>query len=214
LAVHLSMVTGRWLILALVLVGVLLGLGYSLGPIHLKGRGLGHLACLWLLLFFLPMVCAALLVADPSVAVLLVAAAYATVEMGIILVNTSEDLLEDRAARIRTTTVALGLTGTLGLASTMVGIGGAGFCAFWVVTYAERGVPPLGYLTAAVFAVVCVVVFARMVWLTRRVSARKNDEEAAVSLVKAHGPLVPIAATLVGWVGVLCAVTALTAWGA
>jgi len=213
LAVHLSMVTGRWLILVLVLLGVFLGLAYSLGPLHLKKRGLGHLACLWLLLFFLPMVCAALLIAGPNVEVLVVAATYATVEMGIILVNTSEDLPEDRAAGIRTTTVALGLTSTLRLASTMVGLGGAGFCAFWVLTYVEEHVPPLGYLAAGAFAVVCVIVLARIIWLTQHVNAKKETEEAAVLLVKAHGPLVPIAATLVGWVGVVCAAVSLTAGG-
>ena len=213
LAVHLSMVTGRWLILLLVLLGVFLGLAYSLGPLHLKKRGLGHLACLWSLLYFLPMVCAALIIAGPNIKVLVVAAAYATVEMGIILVNTSEDLLEDRAAGIRTTTVALGLTLTLRLASTMVGLGGAGFCAFWVLTYADERVHPLGYLAVGVFAAVCAVVLARMIWLTLRVNAKKEEEEAAVLLVKAHGPLVPIAATLVGWVGVLCAAIPLTAGG-
>jgi 4-hydroxybenzoate polyprenyltransferase len=212
LAVHLSIVTGRWLILTLVVIGVFLGLEYSLGPVHFKRRGLGHLACLWLLLYFLPMLCAGLLVAGPSASVLAVAAAYATVEMGVILINTSEDMIEDRAAGIRTTTVALGLNRTIRLAATMVLIGGAGFCAFWLADYDSNHVRPVGYLAVLVLAVTCGIVGERLVRLAAEVRAARS-EDAAMRLVKAHGRLVPVAATLLGWVGVGCALVSLTARG-
>ena len=118
LAVHLSLVTGRWLILGLVLLGMFLGIQYSVGPFFFKSRGILHLVCLWLLLYFLPMLCASLFVQDAITwQIVALAAAYATVEMGIILINTSEDLPEDRAMGVRTTTVALGLTRTIMLAT-------------------------------------------------------------------------------------------------
>src|SRR5437588_72765 len=83
-------------ILLLLAAGIFLGLQYSLGPIKFKGRGVGHLVCLWLLLYFLPMLYAALLIANIlSASLVILAAAYATVEMGIILINTSEDFPED-----------------------------------------------------------------------------------------------------------------------
>lgn len=212
LAAQLAASTGRWLILGLVVVGVFLGIEYSIRPVYFKGRGLGHLVCLWLLLYFLPMLCAALFVTSTlSVDIVEVAAAYATVEMGIILINTSEDLPEDRAAGVRTTTVALGLAPTIRLAGVMVTIGGAGFCAFWASTFANRGVTPLGYLALGALAVTCTVVLVRLVALGRGVRGHRDDEDAAIHLVKAHGKLVPVAATLVGWFGVGCGIVALGA---
>ena len=138
LAVHLSLVTGRWGILALVLIGMFLGIQYSMGPFFFKSRGILHLVCLWLLLYFLPMLCSSLFVQDAiTMQIVALAAAYATVEMGIILVNTSEDLPEDRAMGVRTTTVALGLPRTIMLATGMVIVGGIGFIAFWISLYGQ-----------------------------------------------------------------------------
>lgn len=212
LAVHLSVITGRWLILALAVTGVFLGMGYSLGPVHFKSRGLGHLACLWLLLYFIPMVCAGLLVAGPSLTVLALAAMFATVEMGVILVNTSEDMPEDRAAGIRTTTVALGLRRTIRLAAAMVVVGGSGFCAFWLAVYAANHVRPAGYLAILALAATCAGAGWWLIRLAAGVTARPA-EDAAMRLVRASGRLVPAAATLLGWVGVACAVFSLTARG-
>jgi 4-hydroxybenzoate polyprenyltransferase len=213
LAVHLSVTTGRFAILLLVIVGLFLGLGYSLRPLQFKGRGLGHLVCLWLLLYFIPMVCASLLLGELRLKVVVVAATYATVEMGIILVNTSEDFLEDRAAGIRTTTVRLGLPGTLKLATAMVGVGGAGFAAFWFKSFRDADVVLWGYLVVLLLGVVCATILIRLIWLTHEVMCAIESESAAVEIVKSHGPMVPVAATAVGWVGVGCALIAVLAGG-
>jgi 4-hydroxybenzoate polyprenyltransferase len=125
--------------------------------------------------------------------------------MGIILVNTSEDLFEDRAAGVRTTTVALGLPGTTRLAATLVAVGGAGFCGFWLVDFGLRGVPPVGYVALLALAGMCVFVLGRLVRLDRMVR-RSSDERVALRVVKAQGRLVPVGATLVGWFGLGCAV--------
>jgi 4-hydroxybenzoate polyprenyltransferase len=213
LATHLALTTGRWLILVLVLIGLALGWQYSTGPLRLKGRGLGHLVCLWLLLYFLPMLCASLLLEDAlSLTVIAVAAAFATVEMGIILVNTSEDLPEDRAAGIRTTTVALGLERTLWLATAMVFAGGVAFSAIWIALFAERGVAGPGYVGVLLLVGTCIAADWRLARLLAAI--RREDEETAVKLVKAAGPLVPIGATLVGWTGVICGLIVLGATGA
>ena len=209
LAVHLSLVTGRWGILGLVVIGMFLGIQYSVRPFFFKSRGVLHLVCLWLLLYFLPMLCASLFVQDGiTLQIVALAAAYATVEMGIILVNTSEDLPEDRAMGVRTTTVALGLTRTIMLATGMVIVGGIGFIAFWVSLYAQRGAPPWSYLVIAGLGVAWVFVLRSMWSLTTGVMHAAN-EQRAIALVKAKGMHVPIWATLVGWLGVLCAIVGL-----
>jgi 1,4-dihydroxy-2-naphthoate octaprenyltransferase len=203
-AVHLSWVTGQWGVLGLVLVGMFLGIEYSIGPIHFKSRGIAHLACLWLLLYFLPMLCAALLVGgqiDGLIALL--AASYATVEMGVILVNTSEDLPEDRAMGLRTTTVALGLRSTLVLASAMVLVGGLAFTTFWVLFYRQVAAAAWAYVTIVGLVGVCVFIFRCLSELVQRVDTAR-DEESAIRVVKAHGALVPVWATLIGWLGLVC----------
>jgi 4-hydroxybenzoate polyprenyltransferase len=208
LAIHLSFSTGRWAILGLVLIGLFLGVQYSTGPIFFKSRGIWHLICLWLLLYFLPMLCASLFVQDNITwQIVALAAAYATVEMGIILVNTSEDLPEDRAMGVRTTTVALGLRRTIALATGMVLLGGIGFILFWITLYGQRATPAWSYLAILGLGIAWVVVLSNMWKLTRGVFEAK-DEQRAVALVKARGMHVPIWATAMGWLGVMCATLA------
>jgi 1,4-dihydroxy-2-naphthoate octaprenyltransferase len=209
LAVHLSLVTGRWLILGLVLVGMFLGIQYSIGPFFFKSRGILHLVCLWLLLYFLPMLCASLFVQDTITwQILALAATYATVEMGIILINTSEDLPEDRAMGVRTTTVALGLKRTIVLATSMVLLGGLGFILFYLSLYRSIPTPAWGYLVVAGLALGWLFVL-RGIWTLMRGVAGAKDEQSAVGLVKAKGMMVPVWATMVGWLGVLCAIIGL-----
>jgi 4-hydroxybenzoate polyprenyltransferase len=205
LAIHLSFATDRWLILGLVLIGMFLGIQYSTGPIFFKSRGVWHLVCLWLLLYFLPMLCSSLFVQDNLTwQIVALAATYATVEMGIILVNTSEDLPEDRAMGVRTTTVALGLNRTIALATGMVLLGGMGFILFWISLYGQRTAPAWSYLAIAGLGAAWVFVLNSMWGLMRGVNQAANEHNA-VALVKARGMHVPIWATMMGWLGVICA---------
>src|SRR5262249_9632769 len=159
----------------------------------------------------IPMVFAGLLVNDSfTLPVLLLAAAYATIEMGIILVNTSEDLPEDQAQGVTTVTVALGLRGTLLLAAAMVLVGGTVFASLWAylcLTAASSvwGIVALGGLVAA-----CCFTFAGLARLARAVAVAGSFGEA-VLLVKAHGALVPVWAMLVGWAAMACGVVLLLA---
>lgn len=116
--------TGHWLLLPLVMLGLLLGAAYSLEPWRLKGRGLLQLACLWLIIFVGPMMFMGMLIAPlPGGSLLLLAIGYATVQMGIILLNTAEDYPEDRDASVCTIIVEYGLERGITLATIMV-IGG------------------------------------------------------------------------------------------
>jgi 4-hydroxybenzoate polyprenyltransferase len=200
---HLAWTLRSWAILVLVYLETVLAIQYSFGPCHFKSRGVLQLPCLWLGLYFLPMVYFALLVsgqlAGPMV---LLAGAYGTLEMGLILVNTSEDLPEDTAHGLRTITVALGLGPTLWLAAGMVLLGGLGFVGMLAFLFlpavpAAWSVPALLVLLAG-----CTAAFVSSWRLARRVAA--VAPAAGIRLVKASGWLVPLWCTLLGWIGLAC----------
>src|SRR5262249_30003166 len=92
LAAHLGWLLHRWLLLPAVLRGLFAAPAYSLEPLRLKSRGLWQLSFYWLGLFTGPMLFSALLFRErPPWGVVAVAAAYGTLQTGVILVNTAED---------------------------------------------------------------------------------------------------------------------------
>jgi len=206
LAAHLAYAMGNPWILVLVLVGAFLGIQYSIRPFHFKSQGPLHLACLWLLLYFLPMIYAAMLVGQPlGWAVWVLAATYATAEMGVILVNTSEDLPEDEASGVITTTTALGLGPALILALCMVGAGGAGFAALWSVLLVQAGTGPLITASIVLLFAAWLFAFGGVAFLTRRVLSASSPSEA-IAQVKRQGMMVPVWAMSIGLAGVVAAV--------
>jgi alpha-ketoglutarate-dependent taurine dioxygenase len=125
LAAHLAVVTARPEIVLLVVVGLALGAAYSVGPLRLKSRGILQVLCLWAVIFVGPMLLVArTLGASLATPLLALVLSYGAMQEGIILMNTAEDLPEDRAWSLRTTADALGLDGCLLLSVTMVGAGG------------------------------------------------------------------------------------------
>jgi 4-hydroxybenzoate polyprenyltransferase len=127
---------------------------------------------------------------------------YATIEMGIILINTSEDISEDLSMGIKTTAVALGLRRTLKLASAMVFTGGIVFIAFWSYLHFQTNAYIWTNFILFLLFISCFYIFYKIFRLCLKVGEIKSSENA-VQLVKAHGSLVPIWATMVGWFGVL-----------
>ena len=206
LGIHLAYVARNWPIFLLVLFGIFLGVQYSAGPIHFKSRGILHVVCLWLLLFFLPMLYASLLVKETlTLPVIILAASYATIEMGIILINTAEDLLEDIAMGIRTTTVALGLERSVRLSANMVLLGGAAFTTIWAAFYYRTGMTTWYYVAPFSLAGACVYVYAMISRLHRRISTSDCSDQA-IREVKKKGALVPVWATIVGLMGTICGI--------
>jgi 4-hydroxybenzoate polyprenyltransferase len=203
LGTHLAWVMGSWAVLILVYLELFLAVQYSVGPLHFKSRGLAQLPCLWLVLYVLPMLFFALLPGGaltwPLVAL---AASFGTIQMGIVLVNTSEDLPEDVAEGIRTITVALGLRRTLWLAAGMVLLGGLGFAATWA--YLLLSAAPLAWGVPALLSLlaVCGYTAVGVGRLARRVATANSED--GVRLVKTDARLVPLWCTLVGWVGLAC----------
>jgi alpha-ketoglutarate-dependent taurine dioxygenase/4-hydroxybenzoate polyprenyltransferase len=127
LGAHLALTLARpWMAIAAVL-GILLGFSYTAPPLRLKSRGLLQLAAYVGLLFVGPMtLVSGLFAAWPPARVVLVAFAYGTMQTGVLLVNTAEDLDEDEREHIRTVAVVLKTGGTMRLARALAGFGGLG----------------------------------------------------------------------------------------
>ena len=199
LSIHLSWVLNRWELAALVAIGLLLGAAYSVRPLQLKGRGLAQLICLWLIIFVGPMLFMAYLVnADLSVTVLVFAAAYGTLQMGIILVNTAEDYPEDLEAGITTSVVALGLHRGIELAFWLVAIGAIAVLITLEVMLSERGVSPmLRVATSAPPLAACFYVLRSIARL--RSSIKNVDLPKTIRRIKSAAKAVPLWVTIVAW---------------
>ena len=198
LSAHLSWLTGRWPLFALVAVGLALGAAYSVPPVRLKGRGFAQLVCLWLIIFVGPMPFVGLLVdAYPPPTLLVLAAAYGALQMGVILVNTAEDYPEDLAAGVRTTVVATGLRGGVTLALWLTAAGSVGLLATLAALFRQRQatLPWAAALLPAACA--CVYVSASIRGLSRAIA--RLDEAGQIRAVKLAAKKVPLWVTLVAW---------------
>jgi 4-hydroxybenzoate polyprenyltransferase len=198
IAVHLAFALNRWLLVPVVIVGLLLGAAYSVEPVRLKGRGIWHLICLWLIVLFGPMLFISLLLRSfPSAGLLVFAAAYATIQMGIILVNSAEDYPEDREAGVRNTVVAYGLVASMNGAVAMVAAGGLGLLITLTVLYGSVGAATLYWSAILPLLGATLFVFADIFLVSR--SLLVATEETQITRVKYAAKRVPIWITLVAW---------------
>lgn len=198
LSFHLAWSIDRWLLFVLVATGLLLGAAYSVKPVQLKGRGLAQLICLWLIIFVGPMLFVGLLVdAVPSFAVLVFAAAYGTLQMGIILVNTAEDYPEDLQAGITTSVVALGLHRGIGLAFWLVVFGAIGVLGTLVLMFRQRSSDLLWSLAMLPALVACIYVLTSIGGLRRSITGATLDN--SIHIVKHAAQRVPLWVTLIAW---------------
>lgn len=195
MAAHLSWRLDRWILFALVTIGLVLGAAYSVKPVQLKGRGIARLVCLWLIIFVGPMLFIGLLVsAIASLTVLIFAAAFRALQMGIILLNTAEDYPEDRNADITTTIVALGLHRGITLAFWLTVFGALGVLAtlFW-----QRGAGVRWISTMLPVVTACIFVTGSLGQLRQTIN--KASLEKSIGLVKQAAKSVPLWVTLVAW---------------
>jgi 4-hydroxybenzoate polyprenyltransferase len=198
LSAHLSRLTGRWMLFVLVAIGLALGAAYSAPPVRLKGRGFAQLVCLWLIIFVGPMLFVGLLVdAYPPPVLLILAASYGTLQMGVILINTAEDYPEDLAAGVRTTVVATGLRAGVSLALGLTAAGSVGLLATLTLIFRQRhaGWP----WTATLLPVACACVYVSgSIWSLRRAIA-ETDLADQVRTVKRVARKVPLWVTIAAW---------------
>ena len=199
LSIHLSWVLNRWTLAALVAIGLVLGAAYSVKPVQLKGRGLAQLVCLWLIIFVGPMLFIAYLVnADLSLTVLVFAAAYGMLQMGVILVNTAEDYPEDLEAGITTSVVALGLHRGMELAFWLVAVGAVAVLITLEVMLSERGISPSFRLTISLPPLVACFYVLRSIARLRKSIKNKNLSDS-IRRVKHAAKAVPLWVTVVAW---------------
>jgi 4-hydroxybenzoate polyprenyltransferase len=198
LSAHLSWLTGRWLLFALVAVGLALGAAYSVPPVRLKGRGFAQLVCLWLIIFVGPMLFVALLIdAHTPPALLAVAAAYGTLQMGVLLVNTAEDYPEDLAAGVRTTIVATGLPGGITLALWLAAVGSVALLATLAVLFWQRRAGPAWVAALLPAACACAYVSGGIRGLRRAIAGAALADQ--IRTVKRVAKRVPLWVTAVAW---------------
>ena len=198
LSIHLSWVLDRWTLAALVAIGLVLGAAYSVKPVQLKGRGLAQLICLWLIIFVGPMLFIAYLIeAGLSITVLVFAAAYGMLQMGVILVNTAEDYPEDLEARITTSVVALGLHRGIELAFWLAGVGSIAVLITLAVMLNERGISLFRLTILIPPLAACIYVLQAMAKLRRSIKDKNLPD--SIQKVKRAAKAVPVWVTLVAW---------------
>ncbi len=201
IAATMAWVTGRWAILALVVMGLGLGSQYSLRPLWLKGRGLLQIATLWAVIFVGPMLLVAFTLAPHPPATLLQLApwlvlfgCYGAMQQGIIMINTAEDLPEDRDMGIRTSAIVLGFQWTVRTAMALVVVGGGSVAwALWR-SGARESLIPLGLAWTWVAT--------ELIWLGWRVRTAE-DEKDAIERLRPRARRMPLWITATAWATLL-----------
>ena len=190
LGAHLAWTMGKASTVVLVLAGLALGAQYSVG-LRLKARGLWQVLALWAVIFVGPMLLVASVMGTgiPWPLVVLFAA-YGTMQQGIVLVNTAEDLPEDTDHGIRTAAVALGARGCLRLAAGMVALGGLA-----VLTLTARGAHASGHSVAVAIAPLA----AAWLWVTWDITRTATPRRLATALLRTRARRVPAWITATAW---------------
>ncbi|MCK4718207.1 MAG: UbiA family prenyltransferase, partial [Thermoplasmata archaeon] len=143
ITVHLALEMAVWWLVPLVGLGIFLGIGYSVPPLHFKVRGIGHAIALSLSAFFIPFFFLFFVVAgtvNPWILLLLIGVSIT--HYGLALTNQSGDYMEDKDTGLATPAVRWGLRPTLKIAAVLMIIG----IPFTTVALAHiaRGVTSLG----------------------------------------------------------------------
>lgn len=188
----LSITLARPAIVGLVVLGLALGAQYSTRPLWLKGRGLFQIATLFVVIFLGPMLLVTVTMAPEALDLrwLALFASYGAMQQGIVLVNTAEDLPEDRASGIRTSASTLGLSGSVRVAASLVVLGGAGVIGLLYLDGARVALAPLVLAWAWVVG--------ELAWLAARVAAAM-DEAEALRRLRPRARRVPIWITMMAW---------------
>ncbi|MEY4876196.1 MAG: hypothetical protein RL708_1345 [Bacteroidota bacterium] len=105
-----SILTHQFYLIPLTIIGGFIGLQYSIKPFKFKSQGILQLFCLWGIIFFGPMLYTTIITKGfPSLILMCLFSCFGFLQMGIIMLNTAEDYIEDKASGLKTIIVALGL---------------------------------------------------------------------------------------------------------
>src|SRR5690554_7028452 len=123
----------------------LIGIQYSIPPFKFKSNGILQFICLWLIIFFGPMLYTAIITNGfPGFIALCLFSFYGLHQMGIIMLNTAEDYTEDKDSGLNTIIIHLGLHRALNFAFRLVIISGL-FIQF-LLAYSLYISQAMGYL--------------------------------------------------------------------
>jgi 1,4-dihydroxy-2-naphthoate octaprenyltransferase len=133
----------------------------------------------------------------PSAQLLIFAAAYGVLQMGVILVNTAEDYPEDLKANINTTIVSLGLHRGIELALWLTMAGVLGSMGALVIIFRQRPVHGVWWLLWLPAVIATLYVMTDVLRLRQSIAG--VDLETSIRTVKQNAKRVPLWLTLVAW---------------
>jgi 1,4-dihydroxy-2-naphthoate octaprenyltransferase len=197
LAIFLTFRTQHVDLLVIGLLWAVLGIGYSLPPLHLNGRGIWQLPTLLSVYFILPGLFMLRAFDGPiEWAGVVALCGFSLTSVGIIVVNHAEDLPEDERFSIRTYVRALGLTNALFLGTGMLVIGAILFVGS---AYSMSGLSWGFLLYFAAWAP-----GLRFIWQTA-LAVRGKPIDLAVATLRARSKRAPLHTCLIGWATVALA---------
>jgi 1,4-dihydroxy-2-naphthoate octaprenyltransferase len=184
-------------LLVIGLLWAVLGIGYSLPPLHLNGRGIWQLPTLLNVYFILPGLFMLRAFDGPIEWVAVVAlCGFSLTNIGIIVVNHAEDLPEDERFSIRTYVRALGLTNALFLGTGMLVIG--------AMLAAGSACSMVGVSWGCLLYLAVWAPGLRFSWQTA-LAVRRKPIDLAVATLRARSKRAPLHTCLIGWATVALA---------
>lgn len=190
LTVWAAVSSGRLYLIPVTLVGLFIGLQYSIKPFKFKSRGAWQLLCLWAIIFFGPMLYAGIITAGfPAFLQLCLFSAYGFHQIGIVMLNTAEDYTEDKAAGLNTSIVALGLHPAMRLAWLLVFAAGIALQIIFAALFYQAGVPVFLYAAILIFT----FGWLKIIFEYKKILAeiKDRDEKDATETLKKNGMKVP-----------------------
>jgi 4-hydroxybenzoate polyprenyltransferase len=184
-----------WGLYALVLVGVFLGIGYSVKPFNFKERGsVWHAVALGVSIFFIPLLFLYYIAAgEINSFVLILAVGFSLVHYAMEYGNQANDYIEDRAGGVLTPPVRLGIANSLWVAFIMFVVGGiiVDYSFFYLVFHEEAllshySVASLWLMVLAIWAIIAAGYFipGRGLWRMWALSATTEDLERDMPLIR------------------------------
>jgi alpha-ketoglutarate-dependent taurine dioxygenase/4-hydroxybenzoate polyprenyltransferase len=190
LTVVVSLATHRLYLIPTTLFGCFAGLQYSMKPFKFKSRGLLQVLCLWGIIFFGPMLYAAIVANGfPPILQLTMFALYGVHQMGIVMLNTAEDYVEDKASGLNTVVIRLGLHRALNIAFRMVVGSGMGLSVATAAYFRTQQAQWYVYLPILVFVLGWQKVVAEYKVVISKINS--ENEMEAIEVIKKNGMKVP-----------------------
>lgn len=125
LGLHISLQMSTFIPIALILLGVFFGIGYSVRPLNFKVRGIWHAIALGSSAFFLPFIFLMFVITDGLITLplMIFILGFSFVHYGMEFGNQAIDYVEDRDSNVRTPPVRWGMIPSLKIALGCVVIG-------------------------------------------------------------------------------------------